>query len=267
MKKLLAAVLLLLFASPVFALSDAAYLRMKKNSAAFARADRNLSRVYNEMKESLSKRVFAEIQKDQRKWIAEGRDEDADAYMEQGYSRTEAYTKATEDRAVALPELANQIIDRVESKKATPARRTQPAKKTPPARTPKKAAPAPDPEPEYDDVEDEDDEDDDTTTAAVGEIEGEYQNNNGFLTVRLLDDDALEYEVIVSRFKDEVNWKARGWLENNEIQLSDENYSRCQATFIFSAGRVKAEVTKTTDWAKATADDFVIAGTYKKLAN
>lgn len=110
MKRLFAVIVLVFLTSGIaFALSDAEYLRMKKNSSDFAKADRRLTQVWNRLKDSMSKRAFSELQDLQRDWIAYGRDEEAQALMDDGYSRVEAYTMATSDRADELPELARSI--------------------------------------------------------------------------------------------------------------------------------------------------------------
>ena len=96
-----------LFAVSALALSDAEYLKMKKNSREFAKADKELSQVWKEAKKALGKSDFKRLQEEQRKWIAKGRDEDAKAYMEDGMTRTEAYTAATEQRANALRDIVN----------------------------------------------------------------------------------------------------------------------------------------------------------------
>ena len=88
---------LLVISAPAFALSDAEYLRMKKDPE-FSAADRELTEAYNEAKEILDKSEFAEFRRDQRDWIAKQRDVRAKTFMENGYSRVEAYTKATLER-------------------------------------------------------------------------------------------------------------------------------------------------------------------------
>ena len=110
MKRFLAVItLIFMLISPALALSDAEFLRMKKNNADFARADRRLSQVWNRLKKELPKRVFNVLRDEQRDWVEYGRDEDANAYMEEGYSRVEAYTMATSDRADYLPRRAREI--------------------------------------------------------------------------------------------------------------------------------------------------------------
>lgn len=110
MRKIFAALMLaVLSASMCFALTDEEYLRMKKTNADFARADRRLSQVWKKLKGSVSKAVFTELQDYQREWIDSGRDIEAQGLMDEGYSRVEAYTMATSDRADALPSLAKDI--------------------------------------------------------------------------------------------------------------------------------------------------------------
>lgn len=92
---------LLIISAPAFALSDAEYLRMKKNPE-FAEADSELTEAYNEAKEILDKSEFAAFRQDQRDWIAKQRDVRAKTFMEDGYSRGEAYTKATLERASGI---------------------------------------------------------------------------------------------------------------------------------------------------------------------
>lgn len=89
---------LLVISAPAFALSDSEYRRMMKDPE-FSAADRELTEAYNEAKEILDKSEFAAFRRDQRDWIAKQRDVRAKTYMEDGYSRVEAYTKATLERA------------------------------------------------------------------------------------------------------------------------------------------------------------------------
>ena len=110
MKKILTAmVLTLALAGTAFALSDSEYLSLKKSNADFARADKNLTQVWKKVTGSMSGRSLARIRNEQREWIEEGRDDEAEYYMNMGYSRAEAYTMATNDRAEYLPKLAREI--------------------------------------------------------------------------------------------------------------------------------------------------------------
>ena len=86
-----------MFAVSALALSDAEYLKMKKSSADFAEADKFLSDAYNNVKNVMPHSEFANIKEEQRKQISSGRDEAALALIEEGSSKIEAYTKATEE--------------------------------------------------------------------------------------------------------------------------------------------------------------------------
>lgn len=113
MKKVLTAALLALtLTGTAFALSDSEYTSLKKSNADFARADRNLSQVWKKLSDSMPGKSFKLLRSEQREWIDLGRDEDAANYMEMGYSRAEAYTMATNDRAEYLPKRAREIMGR-----------------------------------------------------------------------------------------------------------------------------------------------------------
>ena len=95
--------------STATALSDAEYLQMKKNSPEYAMAEAKLQKVWNELKNSMSKSSYSYLLDEQREWIGRGRDEAANAYIQRGYSRIEAYTMATIDRADYLPIRAKEL--------------------------------------------------------------------------------------------------------------------------------------------------------------
>ena len=255
MKRFVSALMLaLLLCAPAYSLSDSEYLRMRKSSADFARADKRLNQVWARLKKSLPKNVFTQLDKLQREWIKSGRDDDAAALMDEGYSRVEAYTMATNDRADSLPKIADDLRDSTGRKRTQTQQQTR---KTPAKTQPSRQAirqPDPEPEPELEE-------------AQQPEIEGEYQNEYGFITVKIIDASSNEFEVIASRFKDETHWTARGWIEDNTLELSDPNYSACQATLTFSAGKLTVEISDTDDWNEAISPDFVLEGTYRKLAN
>jgi uncharacterized protein YecT (DUF1311 family) len=125
MKKIFAAiVMVLVMAGSVFALSDAEYLTLKKSNTDFARADNRLTQVYGKLKATLSEKKFAEIKDEQLEWIESGRDHEARALMNGGYSRAEAYTMATSDRADYL----QKILDKAQAK-AKKAKPKKPGKK------------------------------------------------------------------------------------------------------------------------------------------
>ena len=265
--------LVLLMVSPSFALSDAEYLRMRRNSVAFARADKKLNRVWAQLKKSLPKSVFAELDKVQREWVSSGRDSEAEQLMDEGYSRVEAYTRATNDRADALPDIAREL---------RASRRTTPSRPKPAAPKPK-PKPEPEPEPEEPGFPDEPEpsrrpdpvitsepepepepEEPEPQSETVSDPSGEYRSDNGFMTVKILDASTMEAEVVIGRWKDEISWKSRGWIEDNVLELSDSQYSRCVVTIVFDPDRARVTISESDDWAKATADDFVIRGTYTK---
>ena len=288
MKKLFAALMFVVMSASVcFALSDAEYLRMRRNSVAFARADKNLNRVWASLKKSLPKSVFTELDKVQREWITSGRDSEAEQFMSEGYSRVEAYTMVTNDRADALPNIAKEL----RASRSKTSSRSKPAATS--ARS--KPKPKPEPEPEPEDEEEEEDlnpvpvrvrrqnpdpvitrevepdpepeeEEPESVSGSqtVDDPSGEYRSNNGFMTVKILDASTMEAEVTIGRWKDEVSWSSRGWIEDNVLELSDSQYSRCVVTIVFDPNRARVTVSESDDWAKATADDFVIKGTYTK---
>ena len=239
MKRIFAVLaLVLLMAGTAFALSDTEYLRMRQYSAQFARADKTLNRVWAGLKRSLPKNVFAELQELQNEWITSGRDLEAQEYIDDGYSKAEAYTIVTNNRAEALPKLAQDLRRNINSPRTRP---------TPPA---------PKPEPVVQNGESDSEE--------VSDPSGEYESENAFMTVKIVDRSSMEAEVVISRWKDGVNWKATGWFDNGMIELSDPNYSTCQVSIVFDPDRARVVPSESEDWAKATADDFVIRGTYIK---
>lgn len=107
MKQIFAlAALILVLCVPAFALSDAEYLRMKKDPE-FAAADKELARVYKEARDSMSQADFEKLKHEQREWIKHGRDEVAGKYMQMtGYDEILAYTEATRIR---IREIRNEM--------------------------------------------------------------------------------------------------------------------------------------------------------------
>ena len=279
MKRFVTALLLLLMMfSPALALSDSEYLRMRKSSSDFARADKRLNQVWAGLKKSLPKKIFSQLDKLQREWVKSGRDEEAEALMNDGYSRMEAYTLATNDRADSLPKIADELREsHAQNTTRTPIRRQQSrneesetesprrnqirrsqdddSESEPVRRNQHRKPQEPEPEPQ------------ESAILRPSDIEGEYQNDSGFVSVRITDINSDEAEVTFSRFKDGVHWTAKGWLDGNALELSDQNYSECQATLTFSRRSVKVEISDTEDWNEAVSPDFVLKGTYKKLAN
>lgn len=285
MKRLLAAIaLLVVFAAPSSALTDKEYFRMRQYSAAYAKADKRINRVWANLRKSLPKRVFAELQELQSEWIESGRDEEAQSFMDEGYSKIDAYVIATNDRAEALPKLAEDL--RKKSSTSRAATKTPKPEPKPAPKNTRKPKPEPEPEPEYDpepepepDPEPEqepktetvsyppltdDEKEKENDSPQVIDPSGEYESKNAFMTVKLIDRSSMEVEVVISRWKDEVHWKASGWFDNDILELSDSEYSTCQMTIYFDPDRARVVPSESEDWAKVTADDFQLRGTYMK---
>ena len=99
MKRLLTALaLIMVLCVPAHALTDAEYIRLKR-SPEFTQADRELTKAYNDAKDSMRASDFEKLRDEQREWIDYGRDEHARSLMRNDdYSRIEAYTEATRAR-------------------------------------------------------------------------------------------------------------------------------------------------------------------------
>ncbi len=248
MKKIFSALaLLILISAPAFALSDAEYLKMKKNNQSFARADRKLTNVWNKLKKSLPEYAFEELQKNQREWLKSGRDYAANAYIKEGYSRTEAYTFATNDRANKLPDIAAQIENEndVQTEPGFPL--------------------------DEDDRRGEIEENRFQNSESDGIVyEGNYTrrtagSRGGFMTVLIVDKNSNEAEVTISIKNPEATWTARGWInEDNSLELFDSNYSSCQANLTFSKNRVRIETSPEDDWDEILGEGSRLDGVYDK---
>ena len=102
MKRILAALTLILALSvPAHALTDEEYIRLKR-APTFAEADRELTRAYNAAKDSMTYSAFEELRESQREWLESGRDTEARRLMREEYSRIEAYTEVTRRRAAYI---------------------------------------------------------------------------------------------------------------------------------------------------------------------
>ena len=100
--------LVTILATSVFALNDAEYKKMMKNPE-FARADKRLNQTWKKASNSLKGAALDRLKKNQREWINEGRDYVANGFIEEGYSRVEAYTIATNMRSDELPTIVKSI--------------------------------------------------------------------------------------------------------------------------------------------------------------
>ena len=99
MKRLISVLALItVLCAPALALSDAEYLKMKKDPE-FSAADSQLTRAYNQAKSSMSKSDFEKLRREQRQWIESGRDSEAKSVMRNRNTKLFAYTHVTLERA------------------------------------------------------------------------------------------------------------------------------------------------------------------------
>ena len=237
-----------LFASHAFALSDAEYLKMKRNSPSFARTDRRLNKVWGDLRKSMQHDDFENLKKDQDRWRTNTRDSEAEKYIDEGYSRTEAYMLATHDRARELPALAEKF------KKSSNKNINEP-----------EFSMSGEFENENFSVEDEDEEDKDDKENKQYDFSGNYtRGNSGSMTVIITDRNMMEAEVTFSVENPEATWSATGWVDENVLVLFDKTYSMCQANLTFSENSVKVETTNTEDWRHAMGENYKIDGIYLK---
>ena len=260
MKKIISIfALLILMAAPSFALSDAEYLKMKKNSQSFARADRKLTNVWNKLKKSLPEFIFDELKNNQREWIKQGRDNDAKKYIKEGYSRTEAYTLATNDRANRLPEIADNLMKNSEGYEPEEEYEEEEIQTEP-------GFPINETETEDDNKgEIEEDRFKNSDTDAIN-YEGNYSSKKGgFMTVLITNKNELEAEVTISLKNPEVTWTSKGWINsNNVLELFDTNYSGCQANLTFTKNKVTIECSPDEDWDEVLGKGVRLDGVYSK---
>lgn len=98
--------------STAFAITDTEYEILKENSPEFAEADKQLGLVWKTVKSSLNEESQKTLLSTQRDWIKSGWDIDAKKLMDEGLSRTKAYTKACENRAEYLQRLVDGNVSR-----------------------------------------------------------------------------------------------------------------------------------------------------------
>ncbi|MBQ3394896.1 MAG: DUF1311 domain-containing protein [Synergistaceae bacterium] len=262
----IALVLVLAVSASAFALSDAEYRRLKRTSSDFRRADNELTQVWKELKESLSSKVFAELQKNQREWIRKGRDDAARKYIREGYSRAEAYTMATNDRAELLPGLAEELNT---SKPARPRRQVrQPAPEPKPKPRPapeSEPVPEPKPESESDDDDKGEIEEERFKNQEPGDPEGNYSSKNAFMTVIITDKSSMEASVTISiKSPEEVTWSSESWIDGDTLVLYDKTYSDCYLTLTFEKNRVKIAASESESWKEILGEGVTLSGTYTK---
>ena len=144
MKRFVSALMLVfLLTLPAFGLSDSEYLRMRKSSSDFARADKRLNQVWANLKKSLPRSVFTQLDKIQREWVKSGRDDEAASLMDDGYSKAEAYAIVTNDRADSLPQIAASIREELRNVRNSSQPRKTPSRKPEPKPAPKAPEPKP----------------------------------------------------------------------------------------------------------------------------
>ena len=99
-----------LLAAPACAMSDAEYREMMKDPA-FAAADEQLNKAWKAVvgRPGAGRAEIAALKKDQRDWVAKGRDAEAKSMMAEGLSAVTAYTRATEIRTELLPDIADRL--------------------------------------------------------------------------------------------------------------------------------------------------------------
>lgn len=259
----LALTLLIVLSSSAFALSDAEYRRLKRTNSDFRQADNELSEVWNSLRGKLSSKVFAELQKLQREWIRKGRDDAARKYIREGYSRAEAYAMATNDRAEALPGIADTLKGNsgtsTTSRPRRQVRRTQPEPQ---------ANPEPEPQPKPTEPDDDDkgeiEENRFRNTEPVNP-EGNYSSKNAFMTVIITDRSSMEASVTISiKSPKEATWSAESWIDGDTLVLYDKTYSDCQATLTFEGNKVKIETSDTESWDEVLGENLRLDGTYTR---
>ena len=112
LKVLSIVVLLCSLASSSFALSDKDYKLLMKDRF-FAAVDKRMNQTYNRAKKILSKKSFERIRRQQREWVANERDAEAEALMEdENLSFVEAYTRATESQIEVLESWIDRELER-----------------------------------------------------------------------------------------------------------------------------------------------------------
>lgn len=261
----LALTLLIVLSSSAFALSDAEYRRLKRTNADFRQADKGLSEVWNSLRESLSSKAFSELQKLQREWIRKGRDDAARKYIREGYSRAEAYAMATNDRAEALPGIAESLRGNSSTSQTSRPRR-QVRRNQPEPR----ANPEPQPNPEPTEPDDDDDnkgeiEENRFRNTEPANPEGNYSSKNAFMTVLITDRSTMEASVTISiNSPKEATWSAESWVDGDTLVLYDKTYSDCQATLTFEGNKVKVVTSETESWNEVLGENLRLDGTYTR---
>lgn len=229
MKKFYLAVLLVLaLCSSSFALSDKEYLRLKRNNKNFARADAELTKVYESIKDNLSASRFERVKREQRNWIRTGRDAFAKRRMKEGDSKAEAYTAATLARAQELRE--RYLIDDNgdEEQEEHPIARNNQRVRIPDTN------PEPRPEPEYE-PETPSRSSSRRAGISVEDIQGIYKNHAGtVMKISYLGEaDDNEVQVSFESYSGDSpeKWDSRGVFDGAKIELDTEDNGQAALTF------------------------------------
>ena len=101
----------ILSASGAFALSDREYKEMLQTSPEYRRAEAELSTAWKRIRTIIKSMWPREMLDSQREWVASGRDEEAQALINRGMSRSEAYAKVTRARAKYLDSFVSYTPD------------------------------------------------------------------------------------------------------------------------------------------------------------
>lgn len=88
----------ILSAGQTFALSDAEYNSLAKNSSEFRQADKELNKFWKDTIGQLDGDYKKQVLNEQRQWVKTGWDKTAQKFMAQGLSKSAAYTKAIHER-------------------------------------------------------------------------------------------------------------------------------------------------------------------------
>ena len=218
-KLYLALVLVLLLCGSALALSDKDYLRLKRNNKDFARADRQLTEVYEAIKDNLTAREFEKVKREQRNWIRTGRDAFARKRMKAGDSKAAAYTAATMAR---VDELRGKYLSDEEDYPEEPeddGLEHQPL-------TRRQPDPEPEPEPESRNK---------NSGIAVEDIQGIYKNHAGtVLKIAYLgevDENEVQVNFDTDNGDSHERWGSRGVFDGMKIELDTEDNGEAVLTF------------------------------------
>ncbi|MBQ7733176.1 MAG: DUF1311 domain-containing protein [Synergistaceae bacterium] len=223
MKRIYLALLLVLaFCSAAFALSDKDYLRLKRSSKGFARADAELSEVYEEIKDTMSAREFERVKREQRNWVRTGRDAFAKKRMRAGDSRSEAYTAATLARVQELRERYLGEEPEGPDSEPRPIIRNDQKVRIPDTNPQPRPEPELEPEPK-------------NAALTVEDIQGIYKNHAGTVMkisyLGEVDDNEMQVNFDADDGQSHERWTSRGVFDGTKIELDTEDNGEAVLTF------------------------------------